>query len=50
MKLRIASITLLVALRAAGAQATRNDSVSAPIRDVHYDVTFMRGWQTSRAG
>ena len=24
------------------AQTTRNDSTSAPIRDVHYDVTFMR--------
>ena len=45
MKLRIASSTLLclAALRAAGAQPTRNDSVSAPIRDVRYDVTFMRG-------
>ena len=24
------------------AQAARNDAVSAPIRDVHYDVTFTR--------
>ena len=24
------------------AQAARNDSISAPVHDVHYDVTFMR--------
>ena len=39
----IAAVALsLTAHRAAAAQATQADSVSAPIRDVHYDVTFHR--------
>ena len=41
--------SLLLALPvAAAAQTTRTDTVSAPVRDVHYDVTFMRSNGQSR--
>ncbi len=36
------AVLCLVGARALSAQTTRNDSVSSPIHDVHYDVTFTR--------
>src|SRR5579884_3055626 len=38
---RISSFLVLIPMTVV-AQATRTDTVSAPVRDVHYDVTFLR--------
>src|SRR4051812_4304637 len=46
--LRILALTLCAAASAA-AQSTRSDSLSAPIHDVHYDVTYLRGNAQRRA-
>src|SRR5581483_6428678 len=43
------SLLFALAPTLAGAQAARNDTVSVPIRDVHYDVTFMRANGQQRA-
>jgi predicted metalloprotease with PDZ domain len=41
--MRFVSLVLIALLsRTLAAQTARNDSTSAPIRDVHYDVTFTR--------
>src|SRR5215472_5711596 len=37
-----AAVVLSLAAYRAAAQTTPNDTISAPIHDVHYDVTFQR--------
>ena len=45
----VGSIAAALAASSAGAQGTRGDTTSAPIRDIRYDVTFMRANAQSRA-
>lgn len=42
IRFSVAAVGLLIAGMAGAQQPSRSDSVSAPIRDVRYDVTFMR--------
>lgn len=47
--LLVGSTAAAFAVSSLGAQSARNDSTSAPIRDIRYDVTFMRSNAQSRA-